>query len=196
MRALSLALAALLLAACAGSGTGPTGPRLHLLEAPPPPAGGAVSATVGLREVALPLYARRDRIAAQQDGAIFASDDNRWAEEPPRAATRLLARQLAARIGGSVLVEPWPPGAAPEIVVSVAVDRFIGALAEPGGDAGGATIEGQLTLVRADRRGAPATTSFALSAPATGPGYGGLVGAYGGAVAELAAFAAAALARF
>lgn len=169
-----------------------TGPRLFLLEAPTPAtdAATALSATVGLREVALPLYARRDRIAAAAGGAIIASDDDRWAEEPPRAVTRLLARRLTARLGATVYVEPWPPGAAPDVVVSVEVDRFIGALG------GGATLDGQATLVRADRRGAPETASFTLEAPVTGEGYAGLVGAYGGAVAELGTFLADALVAF
>lgn len=185
----ALALAALV-AACAASNA-PDGPRLYLLEADAPAAPAQpVAVSVGVREVGLPLYARRDRIAAQADGAITASDEHRWAEEPPRAATRLIARRLGASTGADVFVEPWTPGAGPDVIVTIVVDRFIGSL---GGEA---TLAGQATLVRADRRGSPRTVDFALSAPAGGADYGALTSAYGDAMAQLADLIAAEVAAF
>ncbi|WP_340107167.1 membrane integrity-associated transporter subunit PqiC [Pikeienuella sp. HZG-20] len=180
MRRIFTLLAPLAVAACMAA----PAPSLYLLEAPkgaaaPPAESGGAS--IGLREIALPLYARRLQIAAQDEsGAITAADERRWAEEPPRAATRLLARRLAAIRGAPAYADPWPQGAAPDLIATVDVDRFLGGL---GGDV---DLVGQLTISRADRRGGAATTPFAITAPVEGDDYAALTAAYAAALAELA----------
>lgn len=167
--------------------------RQYLLEAPAnaaaapltPPAG---MTALGLREIAFPLYARRAQIASRgPDGAITATDDFRWAEEPSRAATRLVARILADRLSAPTFVEPWPQGAAPNIVATIEVDRFIGALD------GEVVLEGQVTTAEAGRGGERRTTRFALTQPVTGPTHADLVRAYGAALARLTDVVGAAL---
>lgn len=188
-------LAPLLLAACAA---GPTPDRSYLLEAPPlavAPAPVAGAAPVGLRELALPLYARRPQIAAEDEaGRVAASDAHRWAEDPPRAATRLVARRLAALRGGDVFADPWPQGAAPEIVATIEIDRLLGA---PGGEA---RLDGQLTLACARARDRRETRPFALRVPVAESGEpegrAALAEAYGAALAALAGETATALAAF
>lgn len=184
------ALFALLLAACASPSAGPT---LYLLEAPAGADQGApqIVRSVGLREIALPLYARRPQIARLDgSGAVIAADDQRWAEDPPRAATRLVARTLAKRAGAPVYAEPWAGGAAPELIVEAEVDRFLGAL---GGEL---RLEGQMTVYRAGAAGPRKTAPFAISVPASGPGYGALAAAHGAALAQLADRMAEALAAY
>ncbi|MEX2520540.1 MAG: ABC-type transport auxiliary lipoprotein family protein [Paracoccaceae bacterium] len=169
----------LLVAACA---TDPAGPRLYLMEADAPaPAGTPAQASVGLREVALPLYARRQQIAARDAaGAITAADEHRWAEDPSRAVTRLVARTLAALRGAPVYPDPWPQGASPDLIATVEVDRFLG---EIGGEV---ALDGQITLARMSARGDPATGGFAIRTAVVGADHAALAAAYGAALAELA----------
>lgn len=178
MRRFLAVLAFLALAGCAAA----PGPQLYLLEAPAPSGAGAGGPqSVGLREIGLPLYARRVQIASRDpSGAITADDRRRWAEEPPRAATRLVARSLAALRAGAVYADPWPQGASPDFIVTTEVDRFLGAL---GGDV---TLEGQLTVARAGARASAVTGPFAISVPTEGADYAALTAAYGAALAELA----------
>ncbi len=188
MRAAFLGL--LLLAACAAA---PPAPRLYLLEAPQSAstAQGSGAEAVGVREISLPLYARRLQIAAEDGaGAVSASEDHLWAEEPARAATRLVARRLAMLRGGPVYADPWPQGAAPAIILSLEADRLLGSF---GGEA---RLEGQMSLSCAAARDRIETRPFAVRAGAAGADHAALVNAYGAALAALAGDAAAALETF
>lgn len=171
---------AMLVAACAA----PPEQRQYLLDAPtaataPITAPDGMTA-LGLREIALPLYARRAQIAARgADGAITATDDFRWAEEPARAATRLVARILAERLSKPTYVEPWPQGARPDVIATIEVDRFIGSL---GGDV---VLQGQATISGTRQGVERRTTRFSLTEPVTGPTHADLARAYGAALARL-----------
>ncbi len=177
-------LSALVLAGCAASPE----PRQYLLEAPataaaPPPAAEPLS--LGLREIALPLYARRQQIAAfDTTGTVMASDEHRWAEEPAPAATRLLARTIADQTGGQVFVEPWSRSAAPERIAAVEVDRFIGTL---GGDV---VLIGQLSLTETGSTARPTSYPFRITTPVAGDDWPMLTAAYGAAIASLGRFIA------
>lgn len=189
MRKILTAIALFALAACAEN----PGPSLYLLEAPAPDAvRGAQTETVGVREVALPLYARRQQIAHQdiETGALTISDDNRWAEEPPKATTRLIARRLSELRGAPAYDDPWPQGATPELIVSVEVDRFLG---KPGGEV---LLDGQYTIVRSSARNRAETRPFAISTTVAGTGYDALTAAYGVALGELSDQIAVALSAY
>lgn len=175
-------------AACASPG-----PSLYLLDAPEVAERpiDERQAAVGLREIALPLYARRVQISSVDEaGALSASDDNRWAEEPQHAATRLMARRLTKLRGAPAYAEPWPQAAAPAVIVSIDVDRFLGV------QGGEVTLEGQMTLVRASSRDRPELRLFNIKTPVNGVGYDALTAAYGEAIAALTDQLAAELARF
>lgn len=186
MRLAIAAILAALVAACAAPGA----PKQYLLTAPVGASGAFSLPAIGLREIALPLYARRPQIASQDaEGALSASDDHRWADDPPRAATRLIARRLTAIGGGAVFQEPWPLSASPDTIVAIEVDRFIGAL---GGDV---VLEGVVLVTDAAGRRRPATRPFRIETPTNGEDHAALADAYGAALAslaeELAAFLAA-----
>ena len=158
--------------------------RQYLLDAPntatAPITAPADMSALGLREIAFPLYARRAQIAARgPDGAITASDDFRWAEEPARAATRLVARILAERLSTPTYVEPWPQGARPNFVATIEVDRFIGSLD------GEVVLEGQATISALGQNDERRTVRFAFTEPVAGPTHADLVRAYGAALARL-----------
>ena len=176
MRNLLGILTIALLAACAA----PVETKRYLLTPSAAPVSAAAAPVIGLREIALPLYARRQEIASSaEDGAILASGDHLWADDLPRAATRLIARRLSAG-GGEAYAEPWPAGAAPELIAAVDVDRFVGAL-------GGDTIfAGVITITRPDGRGRPVRRPFDIRTSANGPGYHALTEAYSAALSALA----------
>ncbi len=182
MRLRPIFAALLVLSACAAVPE----QRQYLLDAPANATATPLSSpesltALGLREIALPLYARRAQIASRgADGAITATDDFRWAEEPARASTRLVARILAERLSKPTYVEPWPQGASPDVIATIEVDRFIGAL---GGEV---VLEGQATVAEPGRAGNRRTTRFALVEPVTGPTHADLARAYGAALSKLA----------
>jgi uncharacterized lipoprotein YmbA len=182
-----LSLTILSLIAVAGCTATPE-PRQYLLEAPAtlaPVTPSPTASSLGLREIALPLYARRQQIAAfDPAGTVMASDEHRWAEEPAPAATRLLARTIADETGGQVFVEPWGQSAAPDLVASVEVDRFIGTLG------GNVVLVGQLEIAHSRGTARPEIFPFRITAPVSGGDWPALTAAYGTAVADLGRFIA------
>ena len=139
----------LVLSACR---SGPP-PRLYLLQEPSISIDAADNASqnavqaLGIKHVKLPGYAVDARIATRQaDDVVTRLDDQRWAEEPAEAITRLLGNQLRERAGATVLVEPWPRDYNPQARVEVLIDTL---LREPDG---GAHISGQIYLVSGDGR--------------------------------------------
>jgi len=146
-KALSVTLVCLLaLSAC---GSGPP-PKLYLLELP------AVAElqidassinVLGISQITVPGYASDARIASREtNGVITQRDNERWAEDPEQAITRLLASRLKVRAGATVLVEPWPRDYQPQARVEVMFDRL---LRQPDG---GAHLAGQIQLLSGDGR--------------------------------------------
>ncbi len=165
------------LAACAPA----PGPVSYLLDAEARPTGALSGEPIGLREIDLPLYARRAQIAVLGEGGeITLNEENRWAEEPPRAASRQVARILAARLNRPVVVEPWPQGVSPRVRVDIDVDYFIGAL---GGDV---RLGGQYRLVRAAAPSDAQITTFDYVEPLAAEGFAELVKGHSRALTRLA----------
>ncbi len=79
-----------------------------------------------LREVSLPQYAAGQEIAWQTpDGALRSTPDNIWADDPPRAITLALARQISDLSGATVIAEPWPLSEGPQRRIEVRVEQFL-----------------------------------------------------------------------
>lgn len=178
--------AALLLSACAG--TEPT--QYHLLDPGPAEATAAPAGVrpVGLREVRLPLYARRPQIALRGDGnAVTLSDTHYWAEETPQAASRIVARRIEAGLGRPVVVEPWSVAVRPDVRVEVEVDRFIGRLG------GAVELSGRYRIEPLGSEGEPVSRSFRVVEAAVDPEVAALVAAHGRALMSLGDGIAAAL---
>lgn len=149
-RAMTLIVSTMLLFSACGSGPPP---RLYLLERPPVPADASDSIAqstinaLGISEVKVPGYASDTRIAnLKSNGVVVQIDDERWAEEPEDAITRLFAEQLRRRTGSSVLIEPWPRDYDPEARVEVTVEKLV---REPDG---GANLSGRIYLISGDGR--------------------------------------------
>lgn len=121
IRMLAAALAALMVTGC-----GETGPQ-YLLESPSSDL--RVRAAVGtllVRTVSLPSYAADEQIAYQDtDGAVRTRDVGLWADQPERATTLNISRQLNAMTSAKVAPEPWPLPEPPQGVVDIRVETFI-----------------------------------------------------------------------
>lgn len=146
-----------LLSACS---SGPP-PKLYLLQAPAETNEATENAAqnsiraLGISLVSLPGYASDARIASREGSDLIVQlAEQRWAEEPEDAITRLLAEQLRARAGATVLIEPWPRNYNPQARVEVMIDTL---LREPDG---GAHISGQINLITGDGRDLLTALSF------------------------------------
>ncbi|WP_157982079.1 membrane integrity-associated transporter subunit PqiC [Oceanicella sp. SM1341] len=189
LRRLLLPAALLALAGCAEA----TGPSYYLLEPAQPETSTREQDTdgplIGLREVGLPLYARRPQIAVlQPDGTMIASDLNRWASDPARGATVLLSRQLSNRLGQPVVTEPWPLGTRPERLVQVEVDYFAGSLG------GTLRLSGQTRVSAYGRGDDTRSRGFDITVPVADESYAALARAHGEALSRLAGQIAAMMA--
>lgn len=79
-----------------------------------------------LREVSLPQYAAGQEIAWQtEDGALRSTPDDVWADDPARAVTLALARQISDLSGATVIAEPWPLAEPPGRRIEVRVEQFL-----------------------------------------------------------------------
>ena len=83
-----------------------------------------------LRELSLPQYSTAQEISYQTpDGALRSNPDNLWADDPARAMTLTLARQISAVSGATVLADPWPLSDPPRRRIEVRVEQIL-----PGAD--------------------------------------------------------------
>jgi len=174
----SLVLAGLL-AGCASGAAEET--RYYLLPKPKP-AERVVFAgdTVALRELDLPRYARVAEIAyLDANGAVVLADEDRWADEPARAATRALASSLRESLDTPVVVEPWGRSVEPVLRIDVVVDRFVGT---PGGNV---DLSGDFQIVRLDDRKTVSAQGFDIAAPTGAVGFDALTRAHSAALARL-----------
>ena len=170
-------LTATLVAACAPA----PGPVSYLLDAEARPTGAISGAPIGLREIKLPLYARRAQIAVLGEGGeVTLNEDHRWAEEPPRASSRQVARIIAAQLSRPVVVEPWPPGVSPKVRVDIDVDYLIGSL---GGEV---RLGGQYRLVRTAAPSDAQIRTFEYVEPLGAEGFAELVKGHSRALTRLA----------
>ena len=79
-----------------------------------------------MREISLPQYAAGQEIAYESaDGALRSSPENIWADDPPRAVTLALARQISELSGAIVIAEPWPLGETPQRRIEVRIEQFL-----------------------------------------------------------------------
>jgi hypothetical protein len=81
--------------------------------------------TVEVVEVTLPVYAASEQIFTQgADGAITELGPL-WADNPARAITLQLARDMAAITGAMVVPEPWPFRGRAEARVDVRIEELL-----------------------------------------------------------------------
>lgn len=120
---LALPLVLATLAACA--------PPLDRLALTPMPSALELRPLVGsamVRTVSLPSYAAAEEVATEVAGGLIATnDDVLWADEPERAVTLVLTRNLSDILNVNVGPEPWPFVDLPDVSIDVRVERMIAA---------------------------------------------------------------------
>lgn len=83
-------------------------------------------ASVLLREISLPRYAAGEEIfVADAAGVLSLQRGLLWADDPERAITLELARQLGRVTGARVVSEPWPFEVPAEAQVEVRVEEML-----------------------------------------------------------------------
>ncbi|SMX48139.1 PqiC family protein [Maliponia aquimaris] len=119
-RPLAATLALLMLTACEG------GPQYLVETAPSSLRVNARVSTVLVRTVSLPSYAEDQKIAIEDEtGVVRDSKFGLWADEPARAATLRITRNLNTMTNANVAPEPWPMPEPPQGVVDIRVETFI-----------------------------------------------------------------------
>lgn len=114
----------LVLAAAACSGT------LTRIDTPQLQSGLSLNAFVGsavVQTVSLPSYASAEELSVESaPGVITTTDDLLWADEPERAMTLMVARQLDDILTATVGPDPWPFPGLPDVTIDIRVTEMIG----------------------------------------------------------------------
>lgn len=145
-------LTALLLTACGGNETLITAPEVKVTE--------RVSTSfrsIEVLEVSLPDYATGDEVALENDGSLSLSRAL-WADDPTRAVTLGLSRNLTEITGKTVAPEPWPFESPAAARVDVRVEQMLVS-------DGAMMMSGQYFVTDLDGRGRDHAHLFELSVP-------------------------------
>jgi len=153
MRSLSIILLATL-AACSTPERLVLAPQVSVTEKIP-----STFASIEVAEVSLPTYAASDEIAVVEDGALVLSGVL-WADDPTRAVSLALARNIKEITGARVASEPWPFDLNPEARVDVRVEQLLVS-------DGTLRLSGQYFVADLDGRGRDHAHVFDLSRPLT-----------------------------
>lgn len=179
MRPLALMASLLALAACAG----PETTSRFLLD--PPATEARLPNRLGqteLREISLPQYAAGQEIPWQEgDGTLRSRADQVWADDPSRAMTRVLARQISELTGATVIEAPWPLAEGPQRRLEVRVERMLA------GADGVFRLSGRYFVSPVLGEGGDIARRFDIAAPVEGTGAPAIARAQSKAVQLLAA---------
>lgn len=79
-----------------------------------------------VRTVSLPTYAAVEEIAVEGPGGLIVSnEDVLWADDPQRAVTLAITRNLADILNTDVGPDPWPFVGLPDVAIDVRVERML-----------------------------------------------------------------------
>lgn len=155
-----------------------------------PPAAGfeKVSSRYARIEVALvtlPIYAEGEEIHARDASGAILPLGPLWADEPGRAVTLQIARDLDAITGRLVAPEPWPFRDYPDVKVDVRLQDFYAT------ERGTFRLSGQV-FVAPEENGPDRAKTFEIEAviPGEKPGPAQIASARAAAVSELSLFIA------
>lgn len=142
-----------LLAGCAGSAS-----RLDLAPVQSQLSLRAAVGSAMVRTVSLPTYAAAEELSFEAaDGLIASNTDILWADDPARAVTLALTRNIGAITSAKVGPDPWPFVGLPDVVIDVRVTRMIA------GADGAFDLEGQFFVGGDGIDYANSTNGFAIT---------------------------------
>lgn len=136
--------------------------------------------TVEVVQATLPAYASAEEITVREADGAIAPLGPLWADDPSRALTLQLARDLGAITGAVTAPAPWPFRSLPDARVDVRVEDFLAT------EDGVFLLSGQY-FVAPETGGRDRARRFAFTVPLADPATpGGIVAARGSAVSRLA----------
>lgn len=113
-----------------------------------------------VRTVSLPTYAAAEELAIETpEGLISSDDDVLWADDPARAVTLALTRNIGSIINAKVGPDPWPFAGLPDVAIDVRVTRMIA------GANGAFHLEGQFFVGGDGIDYTNSTNGFTISTP-------------------------------
>ena len=163
------------LAACAGNTA-----RLDMSQVKSDLSLRAAVSSAMVRTVSLPTYAAAEELAIENPEGLIASDAVvLWADDPGRAVTLSIARNLGDILSAQIGPEPWPFVGLPDAAIDVRVSRMV-----TGAD-GNFDLEGQF-YVGGDGIDYPNSTStFTITEPVRVPTPAGIADAQAHAILAL-----------
>lgn len=121
-------------------------------------------ASIEVLEVSLPTYASGEEIVVEADGGALETSDLLWADDPTRAVTLALTRNLSEVTGARVAPSPWPFDSFPNARIDVRVEQFVSA------QDGTIRLAGQYFVADLDGRGRDRARLFSLATPTPADG--------------------------
>lgn len=119
----------------------------------------AVSSAI-VRTVSLPTYAAAEELSVETAEGLISSDDAiLWADDPARAVTLALTRNIGNITNAKVGPDPWPFVGLPDVAIDVRVTRMIA------GADGAFYLEGQFFVGGDGIDYSNSTNGFAITAP-------------------------------
>ena len=144
--------------------------------------------TIAIANVSLPSYAKETGMIVQDaTGALVPVPNADWADEPERAMTFALVRNLADISGAKVAADPWPLGGVPEAEVRVRVERMLV------DNTGTMRLTGQYTIRRDELTSRNRVEGFDIQVPSSTSSPTAIVRAHGAAWRDLAELIAKAI---
>lgn len=115
-------------------------------------------ASLEVVDVTMPAYAAKEEIFVEDPNGAIKAPGPLWADNPARAMTLQLARDLAAITGATVAPEPWPFRGYPDAKVDVRFEEMLVAAS------GAFRISGQY-FIAPDRGDRNRSGRFSISVP-------------------------------
>ncbi len=151
-------LALVILAACASSS-----PQVVVDPQSSPLRLRTSASSVMVRDISLPTYAQASEISVRTaDGTLVETTGRVWADEPTRAMTGAMVRNLGVITGAQVSAEPWPLEGYPDLELTIRVEHMFAR------EDGSVTLSGYYAVRPEARRGAIRQFDLTLPAPETG----------------------------
>lgn len=118
-----------------------------------------------VRTVSLPTYAAAEELAFETpEGLIASNADVLWADDPSRAVTLTLTRNIGGITNAKIGPDPWPFAGLPEVAIDVRVTRMIA------GADGVFDLEGQFFVGGDGIDYTNTTNNFVVNTPVVGEG--------------------------
>jgi uncharacterized lipoprotein YmbA len=136
--------------------------------------------TLMVKTVSLPSYAAAEDVAIQDEsGAVVTQKGALWADQPERATTLTLARNLTEILSAQVAPEPWPLDGLPDAAVDVRVERMLA------GNNGSFQLTGIYYIGGEAQTIKAIAHSFRIETPVAKPGLTGIAAAQAIAIRQL-----------